>query len=54
MFVALEGQMGIEDAESLRSMQDTVGEAFGQTLIVFSGNVVRQRSEFVGIRIGVY
>ncbi|KAG4414895.1 hypothetical protein IFR04_011971 [Cadophora malorum] len=54
VFVALDGKVGVEELESVRGMQGTVGEAFERARISFSGKVGRQRNEFVGIRLGVH
>lgn len=54
VFVALEEKVGVEELESVRGMQGTVGEAFEKARISFSGKVGRQRNEFVGIRLGVH
>ncbi|PVH84398.1 hypothetical protein DL98DRAFT_584477 [Cadophora sp. DSE1049] len=54
LFVALEDKVMVDEADKVKGMRGTVGQAFGKALAAFSGTVVRQRGEFVRIGLGVY
>ncbi|KAG4429658.1 hypothetical protein IFR05_014862 [Cadophora sp. M221] len=53
LFVELEGKAVVGDVDKLKALQETVGEAFGKTVVAFSGPVTRH-DIFSGIGFGIY